>query len=88
MMGSTQQITAVYEKKSNRSWRHGLVNSLNINSLVAAALAVIFTVAGCAFNVVIDEKRGMPSAAVTYDELIVLAFGACTGADQLRTQTG
>ncbi len=65
-----------------------MVNSQSMNSLAAVAIAVIPTVTGRTFNVVIDEKRGLPSAAVTYDDITVSAFGVCTDADQLRTQSG
>jgi hypothetical protein len=59
-----------------------------MNSLAAVAIAVIPIVTGRTFNVVIDEKRGLPSAAVTYDDLTVSAFGVCTDTDQLGAQSG
>jgi len=66
----------------------GVANAQSMNSLAAMAIALIPTVTGRAFNVVIDEKRGLPSAAVTCDDLPVSVFGACTDAHQLRTQSG
>ena len=65
-----------------------MVNSQSMNSLAALTIAVIPTVTGRTFDVVIVEKRGLQSAAVPYDDLTVSAFGACTDADQLRTQSG
>ncbi len=59
-----------------------VVNSLSLNSPATVAIAVILPVSYRAFNVVIDAKRGLPSAAVTCDDLTVSAFGACTDADQ------
>ena len=65
-----------------------MVNSQSMNSLAAVAIAVIPTVTGRTFNVVIDEKRGLPSADFTYDDRTVSAFGVCTDADQLGGQSG
>ena len=64
------------------------MNSLSMNSLAAVAIAVIPTVTGCTFHVVIDENRRLRSADVTCDDLTVSAFAACTDVDQLRTQLG